>query len=135
MYKLKFNTRDFHNRRNRKNWEDLLRNDFAVAINGKEFICKTETDLKKRLAFIAGNDVDNSPENYFRLEDERYGTQILQYVMYGFACGYVNIDKVVEQINNDGFVKIPFNNFYDLRQGDFFKNCYVEIEKTNKGDI
>ena len=63
MYKIRFNTRDFHSRRNRKRWEDLLRNDFVVAIDGKEFDCKTEIDLRKRLSFIAGRDIDNSSRN------------------------------------------------------------------------
>ncbi len=50
MYKTSFNTRDFHSRRNRRDWEDLLKNDFAVAINGKSFECETELDLKNRLS-------------------------------------------------------------------------------------
>jgi len=127
MYKIRFNTRDFHSRRNRKRWEELLRNDFAVAINGKEFNCETELDLKKRLSFIAGHDIDNSPENRFELEDERYGKIALPYIMYGIPMGYIDIDEVIKQVNSERFIKIPFSSFYDLRQGNFFKGCYLEI--------
>lgn len=129
MYKVTFNTRNFNNRRNRRDWEDLLRNDFAVAIDGKSFECETVEDLYDRLSIIAGNKTSTNNDDYFYLEDERYNKQLLPYAMYGIAQGYVNLDKAIERVNNSGSDSIPFGNFYDLRQGNFFKNCYVEIQK------
>ena len=130
MYKVKFNTRDFHSKRNYRNWEDILRNDFAVAINGKEFVCDNETELKNRLSLIAGHNKSTDNTDYFVLEDEKYGKQYLDYAMYGFSCGYVDINKEIKQVNEKGNHSIPFSNFYDLRQCNFFNRCFVEIEKV-----
>ena len=145
MYKVRFNTTNFQSKNNRRDWENQLKNDFAVAINGKEFECETELDLDNRLSFIMGgcydrqknNDDDmkvwdqyeHDENNYFELENERYNTQRLKYGMYRFALGYINKDKIIEEVNNKGFKSIPFNNFYDLRQGNFFKGCFIEIIK------
>lgn len=142
MYKVKFDTSNFKDKK-RKDWEDQLRNDFAIFINGKEFICKTELDLLNRLSFIAGNfyseknkdtlevwnSFENDKNNFFELTNNRYGTQRLKYGMYGIAQGYVDFDKVLEKVNEEKEYLLPFNHFYDLRQGNFFKNCFIKIEK------
>lgn len=144
MYKVRFNTAGFQNK-NRRGWERQLMNDFAVAINGKEFECETDLDLKNRLSFIAGygyssenkdqskvwDEYEHNENNYFDLTSKKYNTQRLRYGMYGIAQGYISIDNILEQVKKKGYYKILFKNFYDIRQGNFFKGCFVEITKNN----
>ena len=129
MYKVTFNTKNFESRRNRRDWEDLLRNDFAVAINGKEFTCETDEDLENRFGIIAGHETSIDDNDYFYLEDEKYNKQRLMYGMYGIPQGYVSFDKTLNTIKAKGKIEIPFSSFYDIRQGNFFKGCYIEIKK------
>lgn len=35
-----------------------------------------------------------------------------------------------QQIKAEGKIEIPFSSFYDLRKGNFFKDCFVEIHKA-----
>lgn len=130
MYKVRFNTAEFQNK-NRRGWERQLMNDFAVAINGKEFECKTDLDLQNRIAFIAGYVCigNKDPNNFFKLESNKYGVQRLKYGMYGIPQGYISMDYILEQVKKKEYYKIPFKSFYDIRQGNFFKGCYVEINK------
>lgn len=129
MYTVTFNTNKFDDHK-RKDWENQLRNDFAVIINGKTYECNTEQDLKNRFEIIAGHTISNDENDYFYLENERYNKQHLLYGMYGFAVGYVDFDKVLDEVNTKDFISIPFGSFYDLRQGNFFKGCYIEIRKS-----
>lgn len=142
MYKIRFNTTNFSNRNNRRHWEDQLKNDFAVAINGKEFECETEQDLSDRLCFIAGycfyNDEDITRWSQYQKDNDNYINikyrdgdvdYKLPYGVYGIAQGYIDIDKVINKVNETGFKAIPFGDFYDLRQGNFFKGCFIEIWK------
>ena len=142
MYKVIFNTKEFESKK-RRSWENQLRNDFAVSINGKEFICKDESELYHRLSFI-DNTWDNDskygkyPFEYFQTEDNFvilrspiYYDRKLPLSMYGFALGYVDKEKVINTVNEKGFISIPFSNFYDIRQGNFFKKCYIEIIKED----
>jgi len=143
MYKIIFNTEKFQDKK-RRDWEHQLMNDFAIAINGKAFICETDLDLKNRLAFIAGNafsdknedlsviwdEYHNNEDNYFDLKNDRYNHQRLKYGMYGIAQGYVDFDEVLIKLGKENAVEIPFNSFYDLRQGNFFKGCFIEIIKS-----
>jgi len=140
MYKITFNTEKFQDKKC-KDWEHQLMNDFAIAINGKAFICETDLDLKNKLAFIAGNafsdknenlsatwdEYHNNEDNYFDLENDRYGHQRLKYGMYGIAQGYIDFDKILEQVKGIGELQIPFSSFYDIRQGNFFKGCFIEL--------
>lgn len=144
MYKVKFNTIKFQDKSNRKTWERQLMNDFAVAINGKEFICKDESELYHRISFIDGSWCDHpsygqfpfdtiykSEENFIHLKSERYNEQKLPLSMYGICQGYVDKEKVINTVNEEGFIKISFSDFYDIRQGscNFFKKCFIEITK------
>lgn len=129
MYTVSFNTNEFNSHK-RKSWEDQLRNDFAVAINGKEYICNTDDELEKRFEIISGHDISTDENDYFYLENERYNKQRLVYGMYGFALGYVSFEKVMNTIKTEGKIEIPFSSFYDLRQGNFFKGCFVEIHRA-----
>lgn len=134
MYKIRFNTENFEDR-NRRSWENQLNNDFAVAINGKEFIYNNRAEALDRLEFIAGRGSitikTEDKENYIYLEHERYSKQFMLLKMPGFAQGYVNLQRVLDTAEQLGHYRIPFNLFYDLRQGNFFKNCFVEITVTN----
>ena len=50
--------------------------------------------------------------------------------VYGFAQGYINIDKVIDKVLKEGSAKIQFRSLYDSRQ--YIKNldgCYILIEK------
>jgi len=143
MYKITFNTENFNDKK-RRDWENQLMNDFVVAINGKEFICETDLDLKNRLAFIAGtafsdenedlsatwDEYHNNEDNYFDLENDRYGHQRLKYGMYGIPQGYVNFDKMLTKLEKENAIEIPFASFYDLRQRNFFERCFIEIIKS-----
>jgi len=140
MFRITFNTENFQSKK-RRDWEDQLRNDFAVALNGKEFICDTELDLENRLSFIAGtcfsdknedlsatwDEYHNNEDNYFDLENDRYNHQRLKYGMYGIPQGYVNFDEILKQVKGIGELQMPFSSFYDIRQGNFFKGCFLEI--------
>lgn len=127
MFKIKIDTKDFNSHK-RRNWNNQLYNDFAVAINGMEYVCNTEEEAIDRLNFIAGYGSSISWEgNMITLEDDRYGKQYMAICLPGYAQGYVDIKKVIEQVKKDGIKKIPFNSFYDLRQGKFFKGCFVEV--------
>jgi hypothetical protein len=134
MYKVKFNTEKFKSK-GFKGWEQQLMNDFAVAINGKEFTCQTDLDLHNRLSFIHGScyssknkdmlnvwkEYEQNKDNYFELTYNRYGTQRLKYGMYGIPQGYVDNDQIINDVKSKKLVSIPFNDFYDLRQKQLFQ--------------
>lgn len=129
MYKIRFNTEKFDSRR-RRDWNNQLYNDFAVAINGKEYICDSREQALDRLKFIAGisSTIDQSrEENHIYLEDERYSKQFMPLRMPGIPQGYVDIEKRLDRAEQNGKESIAFDSFYDLRQGRFFKGCFIEI--------
>jgi hypothetical protein len=144
-YKLRFNTAAFPDRR-RRDWEQQLMNDFAVALNGKEFLCDSKADLMNRLCFIAHvsfcytdrdpmdvhNEYNEDPDNFITIEHERYGSHRLAYAMYGIPMGYVDVKEVTKKVEREGYAKIPFSRFYDIRQGNFFKNCFIEINRATE---
>ena len=129
MYKVKFNTEKFDDRRYRENWEDQLKNDFVVAINGKEYICNTEKDLEKRFEIISGNLISKDENDSFIIKAKKYGEQRVRCSMYGSARGHVSFDETLDKIRLNGKIKIPFSDFYDLIDGKFFEGCFIEIEK------
>ena len=49
---------------------------------------------------------------------------------YGFTQGYFDIDKVIQELKQNGVTRIPFEQLYDIRQ--YYKGmngCYMEIVK------
>jgi hypothetical protein len=131
MFKIKFNTKDFNSHK-RRNWNDQIYNDFAVAINGIEYICDTKEDALSRMEFIYhgySSSIDFE-SNLITLEDPRYGKQIMKIALPGFALGYVDLEKAIEKAELEGINRIPFGSFYDLRQGNFFKGCFIEISMS-----
>lgn len=129
MYKIRFNTKEFKSKR-RRDWNNQLYDDFAVAINGTEFGCANRDEALDRLNFIAGtgSSIEQSrPENHIYLEHERYGKQFMPLRMAGIPQGYVDMSKRLDRAEQNGEESIPFGAFYDLRQGNFFKGCFVEI--------
>ena len=80
--------------------------------------------------FIAGHGSTlNCNENSITLESEVYNKQICKLAMYGIPQGYINNNIIADEVNKKGKTTIPFNHYYDLRQGKFFNGCYVEVEK------
>jgi len=130
MYKIRFNTKDFSSK-NRRDWNTQLYNDFAVVVNGMEFDCNNKEEALNRLHFIAGNKVGEFKDDFILLENERYSQQHMYLRLPGFCQGYVDLEKVMKYVDEDGFYKIKWNSFYDARQGRFFKGCYVEIVKMD----
>ena len=135
-YIVRFNTVGFKGNNNRKQWEDQLRNDFVILLNGISFKCKDEEKLLQRLKFISNSmNIEereiyrSNSDNYIILESVKYGNQKVDLSMYGVPQGYIDIDKVITEVNKEGYYKIDFNRFYDSRQKKFFNNCFVEIVK------
>lgn len=125
-YVVRFNTTGYKSVR-RKDWHLQLYNDFVVAVNGWEYQCATEEETFEKLRQIQGQNVNTSLDNCIFLESEKYGKQVMEVKVPGLAMGYVDFDEVMKQANEKGMASISFADFYDLRQGCPFKNCYVEI--------
>lgn len=142
MYKIKFNTNKFESK-NRRDWERQLMNDFAVGINNKDFKCETEKELFHTLTFIDGSFLNSSKygdfpydkfrqdEYYIHLSSEKYGDRKVEAKTYGIAQGYIDIQKVIDKVKEEGSTQICFSDFYDSRQFscNFFKKCFLEISK------
>jgi hypothetical protein len=121
----------------RRDWESQLVDDFIRAVNGKQFVCANREKLIERLDFISGSSssIESPEENYLHFESDRYGKQIVPMRMYGFAQGYVCIERVLAPLDHGKVLAlIPFGNFYDIRQHGSrrFKGCYVEIIPTGE---
>lgn len=147
-YRVRIDTSMYKDRRcSEKNWEPGTMNDFMHAINGWVVRENNLKELKWRIQYIGhiggypSNEEDfeiyklwlerHSKKNKIIFKDKLCQMERIEPVrMYGFAQGYVNIDKIIEKVLKDGSVKIPFSSFYDKRQ--YIKNldgCYVLIEK------
>lgn len=148
-YRVSIDTSSYKDRKcSEKNWEPGTMNDFMHAINGWVVRENNLKELKWRLMFIGhiGGHPSNAEEyekyklwlerhkskNYIKFKDVLCDFARTEPVrMYGFAQGYVNIDKIIDKLRTNGSVKIPFCSFYDKRQ--YIRNldgCYVLIEKS-----
>ena len=125
-YIIKFNTENFESK-NRTSWEKQLYNDFVVKLNGKEFVCHSKEEAIKRLEFIAGRKNSFPKEDPITLKNKKYGEKSMPLQMPGVAQGYVDLEASLKKAEENWVYRIPFNNFYDLRQKAFFENCFVEI--------
>ena len=150
-YKVRINTETYKCRAcSKKNWEPGTMNDYMLAINGWHTTERSIKEVIWRLKMFAGygwgadawdyEKHEMKPEyqkwqnkrcNMVKYQDRLCGFERTQPVtVYGFAQGYVDINKVVEELRADGYVQIPFKQFYDVRQ--YYKGmdgCYLEIEK------
>ena len=138
----------------KKNWEPGTRNDNMIAINGITRNLYNMREVMWQIELFHGNSFlhseydDNNPEENYGLSD-RYvkflkkntikyydrlcGFERTQYLSgYGWMQGYFDVDKLLSQLKQDGFVKIPFKMLYDIRQYDkAMEGCYMEIRKIS----
>lgn len=120
----------------RKKWERQLIDDYISAINGTQYICADKDKLADRIEYFAGS--GNLPwqdeGNQIKLNNPRYSEQILPLRAYGFAMGYVDVEKLISITDSKNSIRLPFADFYDTRQTNYrkcFKGCYIEINKYN----
>jgi hypothetical protein len=115
----------------RRNWERQLIDNFIRTINGKRYACGDYDALRERLEFIAGHssppEMLADPENFVAALDSEGQKKTMPVMMYGIAQGYINIEKALEPLKGRALVIIPFSSFYDMRQADLFKGCYIEV--------
>lgn len=142
MYKVNINTNEYrpYKKISEKNWECGTINAFMSAINGWNTIEKDLESLKWRIELFCGrhNFEKESWMTWYERDvntitylDNYCGFERNSEVSpYGFKQGYFDIDKVIEDIEIYGSVKIPFKYVYDLRQyNKRFDGCYIEINK------
>jgi len=128
-YKIVFNTDNFQSK-NRRNWERQLYNDWTKAVNHFELFCKSDKELLNELNYIVGRKIKKDRHNFI-LQNKKYGQREMSYKLPGFCQGYVDFDKIIEELKNKSRYTINFNSFYDIRQGNFFKGCHIYIFRLN----
>ena len=71
-------------------------------------------------------------KNTIKYYDRLCGFNRTQYLSgYGWMQGYFNIGNVLNELKENGKVRVPFKWHYDIRQYDKNMNgCYMEIEKV-----
>ena len=71
-------------------------------------------------------------KNTIKYYDRLCGFNRTQYLSgYGWMQGYFNIGNVLNELKENGKVRVPFKWLYDIRQYDKNMNgCYMEIEKV-----
>ena len=152
-YKVTIDTSSFKKLRcSQKNWERGTINDFMAAINGWTIIEPDIQCLKWRLAMFSKSAVSDNWDNFTNYYTEKYikwknqcknkitfkdvlcnMTRVESLAVYGFAQGYFNIDAILDALEKNGSVKVPFSRAYDSRQ--YLKNydkCFILIEKIPK---
>lgn len=148
-YKVRIDTSKYKDRRcSQKNWEPGTMNDFMHAINGWSIRENNLQELKWRINYIGGcgscgvNEETwgayqawvekHEKKNYIEFMDVLCEFKRKEKVkVYGFAQGYFNVDKIIDELKKNGSVRIPFSRFYDTRQ--YIKNmdgCFIEILKV-----
>lgn len=147
----------------KKNWEPGTRNDYMLAINGRTFMEHSIREVRWLLDLFQGIDHNNgewTPANadktgkygdYYGMSDRYYNwlhrkahhveyhdrlcdltrRQVLS--GYGWMQGYFDRQKVIDELLENGSVKVPFKYLYDIRQYDTNMNgCYMLIEITHR---
>lgn len=148
-YRFTVNTDSYKDMRcSEKNWEPGTLNDFMHALNGWTIRENNLREVAWRIAYFGGwaapkSSGENYPmykawleshdlkKNYIKFYDNLCGFERRNPTqMYGFAQGYFDIDKKIEELKFNGCVKIYFKDYYDVRQ--YKRNmdgCYILIEK------
>lgn len=141
-YKITVSTAEFNPfYATKKNWENGTRNDFMYAINSWHITEKNLRDLKNRVKLMLGHGVEEKyyqddkakwlGKSYITYEDRMCGFERTDTVgPYGFAQGYVDVDKHIQELLTTGESKIYFRDAYDIRQ--YHKNydgCYILITR------
>jgi len=144
-YKVIINTDKFtHFRCSKKNWEPGTINDFMTAINGWKSTERSLQEVRWRIEMLFHHAHYHSGNSHW----EKWFAQSKNKIKYhdrlceldrfddisvpGFAQGYVDIDKLIENLKANGVIRIPFKLGYDMRQRGFraYKGCYMEIRKV-----
>lgn len=148
-YKMIINNDNYKCARcSKKNWEAGTKNDYMLAINGITRTLNSMKEVMWQIELFRGNYSLSSEyielegkwsdkyevflkRNRIKYYDRLCGFEREQYLSgYGFMQGYFNIDRTLNELQQNGKVKIPFKNLYDLRQYDKNMNgCYMEIIK------
>lgn len=127
----------------KKNWEPGTINDFIQSINGWK---STEHSLQEvrwriELRFQQAHSHYGNPKweqwfckkkNKITFRDRLCGFDRTSDISVPeFAQGYVNIDKLLNELEEKGTVRIPFSMGYDTRQSNSkrFQKCFMEIRK------
>lgn len=154
-YKMVINTDSYECAKcSKKNWEPGTRNDYMIAINGTTRTLYNLREVMWQIELFRGNSFlhseydENNPEENYGLSD-RYvkflkkntvkyydrlcGFERTQYLSgYGWMQGYFDSDKLINQLKQNGLIKIPFKMLYDIRQYDkAMEGCYMEIRKIS----
>ena len=149
-YKVRIDTSKYINLRcSEKNWSSGTMNDFMNAINGWSIRENNLRELRWRICYLGGwapyqGRGDNYPmykaslekhdktKNFIKFYDRMCKFERREPVkMYGFAQGYFDMDKKIEELKKNGIVRIYFKEFYDVRQ--YKKNldgCFIEITRV-----
>lgn len=143
-YKVIVNTDAYKDRKcSSKNWEPGTMNDFMHAINGLVLREKNLEELYWRLSFFGGWAARYEDYEKYKLWLDQKRNRITFYdnlcefertsdvSVYGWAQGYYEIDKVIDEVRKNGIVRVPFKWYYDTIQ--YIKNmdgCYIEIKKV-----
>ena len=144
MYNVKIVTDAYKPRRgSKKNWEPGTMNDFMAALNGWKCresnikMVKWRLELFLRGGITYGPDQRDDAEAFLNrsritYRDKLCGIDRTEYVECpNFHQGYVDIDKIIEDLKKRGSVRVPFSWAYDTRQYlDNMDGCYMEIEKA-----
>ena len=149
-YKFRIDTSKYRSLAcSQKNWESGTLNDFMKAINNWTIRENNLREVSWRISYLgswapSGASGDNYPmyrewlekhdarKNFIKFWDSMCEFERrLPVAMYGFAQGYFDIDKKIEELKKNGVVRIYFKEYYDIRQ--FKKNmdgCFIEITKV-----
>lgn len=150
MYKVNINTNSYnpYKRVSKNNWERGTLNDFMEAINNWNTELKNLQEVKWQLEMFLGacysNCWDCEKDEYYNEYKEWKKDKKITYLdkicdfertadikPYGWTQGYFDIDKTIEELENNNIVKIPFSHVYDIRQyNKRFNGCYIEIIKS-----
>lgn len=158
-YQMRINTDDYELQRcSEKNWEPGTMNDYMVKINGTERTLKNLTEVMWQLELFGGNNFlhseysdDNKTEyglsdrymkfldkNLIKFHDRLCDLDRKQCLSgYGWIQGAFRPAIFLETLKSKGYVKIPFEELYDIRQSYYkkVKGCYLEIWKDSSGTI
>lgn len=159
-YQMRINTDAYVLQRcSKRNWEPGTMNDYMLAINGTERTLHNLREVLWQLEMFGGNTFlsseydEKNPEGNYGLSD-RYvkflkkneihyrdrlcGLNRWQYLSgYGFMQGGFSAGIFLETLKLKGYVKVHFEELYDIRQSYHkkVKGCYLEIWKDPTGTI
>lgn len=158
-YQMRINTDAYVLQRcSKRNWEPGTMNDYMVTINGLTRTLKNLKEVMWQLELFGGNSFlmseysdDNKSEyglserymkfldkNLIKYHDRLCDLDRKQYLSgYGWMQGGFSAGMFLEVLKSKGYVKIPFEELYDIRQSYYkkVKGCYLEIWKDLTGTI